>query len=133
MFDLDRFKAINDAHGHAAGDAVIEGFGRLLRDHAPPGAIVARLGGEEFALLIEGATSSTLWPYAHALRAALAGEGAMPTLSGGIAERHGGESLSDLLRRADQACYAAKNGGRDRLCLAPVPGGEALVSFAQVA
>ncbi|ODT86464.1 GGDEF domain-containing protein [Phenylobacterium sp. SCN 70-31] len=133
LFDLDHFKRVNDTFGHATGDAVIAGFAAVLRDTAPGAAITARQGGEEFAMLIEGATAGTAWLAAEGVRIRTAlglgggglgggdlGEG-LPamTVSAGVAQLRPGESLSDLLRRADQATYDAKHAGRDRICLAP--------------
>jgi len=126
LFDLDHFKRVNDTFGHPTGDAVIAAFAQLLRAVAPGAAVTARQGGEEFVMLIEGATAQTAWLAAEAVRirtaAGLSADGGadLPamTVSGGVAQLHAGESLSDLLRRADQATYQAKNAGRDRICLA---------------
>jgi diguanylate cyclase (GGDEF)-like protein len=122
LFDLDHFKRVNDTFGHATGDGVIAGFAATLRATAPGAAVTARQGGEEFVMLIEGATAETAWLAAEAIRIrTAAGLGAdLPamTVSAGVAQRRPGESLSDLLRRADQATYQAKHAGRDRICLA---------------
>ena len=122
LFDLDHFKRVNDTFGHAAGDGVIAGFGATLRAAAPGAAVTARQGGEEFVMLIEGATAETAWHAAESIRIrTAAGLGAdLPamTVSAGVAQLRPGESLSELLRRADQATYQAKNTGRDRTCLA---------------
>lgn len=122
MFDLDRFKAINDTHGHAVGDRVIVIFSRLLRRMAPPSAIIGRVGGEEFAMLLETGTARDAWRCADAIRAAFAasGGGDLPvvSVSGGVAGRQDGEGLSDVMRRADRASYRAKQAGRDRICMA---------------
>jgi len=123
LFDLDHFKRVNDTFGHATGDGVIAAFAAALRATAPGAAVIARQGGEEFVMLIEGATSRSAWLAAEAVRIrTAAGLGAdLPamTVSAGVAQLHPGEGLSDLLRRADQATYQAKNTGRDRICLAP--------------
>ena len=119
VFDLDHFKQINDTYGHQTGDTVIASFGMLLRENAPADAVVGRLGGEEFAMLIEDATAG----YAHrcaeqirgAAQAASRGEDVAATVSGGVAQRLADETLAELLRRADQALYQAKNDGRDRI------------------
>ena len=122
LFDLDHFKRVNDTFGHATGDGVIAGFAATLRATAPGAAVTGRQGGEEFVMLIEGATAETAWLAAEAIRIrTAAGLGAgLPamTVSAGVAQRRPGEGLSDLLRRADQATYQAKNAGRDRICLA---------------
>ena len=131
--DLDRFKAINDTYGHDAGDKVIVAFATLLRAGAPAHACVGRIGGEEFAVFIPGANLATARLFAEGIRVAFASleieglaEGAHCTASLGVAECAPGESLSDLRRRADAALYAAKRGGRDRVCLAPDPGLDAM-------
>jgi diguanylate cyclase (GGDEF)-like protein len=125
MFDLDHFKAINDTHGHAIGDQVIAAFAGLLRRAAPQSAIVARIGGEEFAMLLERTTAEGACLSAQAIRVAIAdlANGGLPgvTVSGGVAERREGDSLADLMRRADRASYQAKEEGRDRICVARDP------------
>jgi diguanylate cyclase (GGDEF)-like protein len=122
LFDLDHFKRVNDTFGHATGDGVIAGFAATLRATAPGAAVTARQGGEEFVMLIEGATAETAWLAAEAIRirtaAGLGPDLPAMTVSAGVAQRRPGESLSDLLRRADQATYQAKHTGRDRICLA---------------
>jgi diguanylate cyclase (GGDEF)-like protein len=123
MFDLDHFKAINDTYGHAAGDDTIAAFAALLRRSAPQSAIIGRIGGEEFAMLLERTTGESAHLSAQAIRVAVAdlAESGLPpaTVSGGVAEWAPGESLAELMRRADQASYQAKNEGRDRICRAP--------------
>jgi diguanylate cyclase (GGDEF)-like protein len=131
--DLDGFKLINDAFGHDVGDEVIVAFAGLLHDCAPAAAIVARIGGEEFAVLLPNATLHTGRLFAEAVRmqfTALRIPGIPAdlrcTASFGIAETGGGESLSDLRRRADAALYAAKRSGRDRVCIAPDSGTDSM-------
>lgn len=122
--DLDGFKLINDAFGHDVGDEVIVAFAALLRDCAPADAVIARIGGEEFAVLLPNTALNTGRLFAEAARtrfATLRIPG-LPaelrcTASFGVAETGGSESLSDLRRRADAALYAAKRGGRDRVCI----------------
>ena len=122
MLDLDQFKRVNDRHGHQTGDRVLAEFAALLRGAAPAAAVVGRMGGEEFALLIAGATAQSGWLNGEAIRIAARQASARTppatTVSGGVAERQRGESLSDLLRRADQALYRAKREGRDRMFIA---------------
>ena len=121
MFDLDHFKRVNDTHGHERGDALIAEFGVLLRRAMPETALVARLGGEEFAVLLEESTQREALMLSERLRleASRVKVDATTTLSvsGGVAERDPGEALAQLMRRADQALYDAKNQGRDRICL----------------
>lgn len=122
LFDLDHFKKVNDTYGHAIGDLVIADFGALLREHAPPGALVARLGGEEFVMLQAAVPVQAAWSHAEAIR--MRAESSTyenrpaPTVSGGVAQLLPGESLGDLLRRADRACYQAKQEGRNHICRA---------------
>ncbi|MBU1378075.1 MAG: GGDEF domain-containing protein [Alphaproteobacteria bacterium] len=119
VFDLDHFKHINDVHGHEVGDAVIAATASVLRGGAPAGALVCRMGGEEFALLLQGLSAAETRRRIEPLRAALS---SLPldlprvTASCGIAQRRPDETLSDLMRRADIAAYEAKRTGRDRLC-----------------
>jgi len=120
VFDLDRFKQINDTFGHQTGDAVIAAFGALLRGSAPPSAIVGRMGGEEFAMLVPGSKAPDTWVDAETIRmGALRAtrETIAATVSGGVAERRAGETLAEMMRRADQALYQAKSEGRDRVCV----------------
>lgn len=123
--DLDHFKAINDSHGHEAGDRVITAFADVLRTLADPRAVIGRIGGEEFVAFIPGADLASARLYAEGVRNAFSSfsiAGLRPdrpiSASFGVARLNAGDSLSDLLRRADAALYQAKKGGRDRVCVA---------------
>ncbi|MBD8066617.1 diguanylate cyclase [Devosia sp. PTR5] len=123
--DLDHFKSINDAYGHAAGDEVIRHFAGILADVAGPSAIVARMGGEEFAVLVVGANLSAGRLMAEAARVALSASSfdetelnRRVTASFGLAQLQTNDTLWDLLRRADRALYRAKAEGRDRVAVA---------------
>lgn len=123
--DLDHFKQINDNFGHAAGDGVIAYFAAMLSDAAPPEAIVGRVGGEEFAVLLPAAMLSDGRLYAEAVRAAFAsaqlpvlGVDRRFTASFGVAQSTPPEGLTDLLHRADTALYRAKAGGRNQVRVA---------------
>lgn len=125
MADLDHFKAINDSFGHPAGDAVIAQFAELLRQSAADDAIIGRLGGEEFAILLPDADLARGRRYAENARTLLSagplaqlGVDRVTTASFGVAQMAPEESLSSLLERADVALYRAKSGGRDRVNLA---------------
>ena len=118
--DLDHFKQINDSFGHAAGDAVIAGFAKIMADCAAPHAVLGRLGGEEFAAFLPGANLATGKLYAETVRNGLRGLPASAngrqsavTASFGVAQLMPFDHLSDLLRRADTALYQAKTDGRD--------------------
>jgi diguanylate cyclase (GGDEF)-like protein len=120
MVDLDHFKSINDRFGHPAGDAVLIAVARALAAGPGQHAVLARVGGEEFALLIPAdqcAAATTLALMAQATIATITcpGVDAALTASAGLALRLPGEALGETLRRADFALYRAKSEGRNRL------------------
>jgi diguanylate cyclase (GGDEF)-like protein len=114
--DLDHFKAINDSFGHPYGDDVLRRVADALHGVVRPGDTVARLGGEEFGILLPGAGAEAAWAVAERARAAVA---ALPvkeqrlSISAGIAS-YPEASLDNLLRFADRALYRAKQMGRGR-------------------
>jgi len=121
MIDLDHFKTVNDRHGHAAGDRALKHTAAALKAELREVDAVGRFGGEEFLILMPGATVETALPVAERLRQALvidaaAVDGAALLLSAsiGIAQwREPAEEPSRLLMRADAALYDAKQRGRD--------------------
>ncbi|WP_062303985.1 GGDEF domain-containing protein [Demequina subtropica] len=117
--DLDHFKALNDAHGHAAGDRALAAFGAAVRHALGPRDLAGRLGGEEFALLIATSDVGTARARVEALRleytVATSDQDATPTVSCGVAFASAREPLSEALQRADAAMYQAKREGRDRV------------------
>ncbi|WP_337175633.1 diguanylate cyclase [Paludisphaera sp.] len=121
MADIDHFKAVNDRWGHACGDRVLAAFADLLRGLSRAEDLVARLGGEEFVVLLPDAPLEVAMRVAERLRLATpdAGPPEMAprrlTASFGVAEAVPGDTASRLLRRADAALYRAKAGGRDRV------------------
>ena len=123
-FDLDRFKAINDTLGHAAGDRVLAAAARACLDVARRSDVPGRLGGEEFALLLSGADADDALDVAERLRTAfraieLPGLDRPVTASFGIASCPTDAVEADaLLAAADAAAYAAKHAGRDRVHVA---------------
>jgi diguanylate cyclase (GGDEF)-like protein len=126
VFDLDHFKRVNDTYGHAAGDAVLAGFAEVARVLLPPGAVLVRLGGEEFACLAEGLDGPDAARVAERVRGCIAATrsgslpGLAPTVSVGVATTEDGRDLDGLMRRADAALYRAKNAGRNRVeCAGP--------------
>lgn len=120
LFDLDHFKALNDTHGHASGDEVIRAFADLLQGHTPDGSVVGRIGGEEFAVLLDGADSAQAMRLAEAVRRAAAARPGPPpfTVSAGVAAVAPQERLREAIRRADGALYRAKRDGRNRVSVA---------------
>lgn len=115
--DLDHFKAVNDTHGHDAGDRVLIGLAALLRAQVRSGDLPARWGGEEFAWLLPGAPAGAAGTTAERLRLAVAAHdfGCGPlTVSLGVATLRPGESGAALFARADAALYRAKQSGRNR-------------------
>lgn len=127
MFDLDHFKRYNDEHGHDGGDALLADFGALLIRLSRTGDIACRYGGEEFTLIMFGASAEDACVRAESIRSALSAlTPKLPTrtlssttASIGVAvfPAHG-SAAADLLSRADAALYAAKRSGRDRVVLA---------------
>jgi diguanylate cyclase (GGDEF)-like protein len=121
-FDIDNFKSINDRYGHAAGDAVLRQFAAILRAAVREKDVVARIGGEEFVLLLPGADDKFAYQIAERLRALLESsrfneiEATLcVTTSAGIARYRPGEAVAALLARADHLLYAAKHAGRNRV------------------
>ena len=125
MADLDRFKSINDTHGHEAGDHMIAHFAQLIRYVVRDADYIARPGGEEFVLILPEADLSHAQMVALRLQTILeksplvyGDKQIAVTFSAGIAECRNGEDGADLLRRADAALYAAKSAGRNCFRLA---------------
>jgi len=126
LLDLDRFKAFNDRHGHAAGNDLLASVGRELLRHCRDSDLVARFGGEELAVLVPGPAQDALVladrvrTAISALRVDVRGGSAGTTVSVGVAETGPGtRSPDDLFAAADAALYAAKHGGRNRVVSAP--------------
>ncbi|WP_349572865.1 GGDEF domain-containing protein [Azotobacter salinestris] len=120
LCDLDHFKRLNDTHGHAAGDAALIAFGRLLALSIRQQDVCGRIGGEEFACLLPGADETVALQVAERLRLAcselLLESGARISVSIGIAStEQAGYDLSRLLALGDQALYRAKANGRNRI------------------
>jgi diguanylate cyclase (GGDEF)-like protein len=123
MVDLDRFKAINDTHGHQTGDAVLVELARRLTEATRDVDLVARFGGEEFILLLPNTTSAGARTVGEKVRERIGDEPFMVddlaldvTVSVGVASypEHG-STVKELVAAADGALYRAKAGGRDRV------------------
>ncbi|TDV19485.1 diguanylate cyclase (GGDEF)-like protein [Paraburkholderia caballeronis] len=130
IIDIDHFKTINDRYGHAAGDRVLARFGRLMTVSVRESDLFGRLGGEEFALLFPGIARDDALARVDAIRVKSrfdrrshpTDDPDLPdrsvTFSAGVDEYRGGDTLADLMGRADAALYSAKTSGRDRVVIA---------------
>ncbi len=127
MFDVDHFKRVNDQFGHDVGDQVLHFIGQEMPTES---AIVGRLGGEEFAILLQRSDFASGVDFADRLRRKFAassfvtssGETSI-TCSFGVTEWQAGESVDQILKRADSALYRAKNEGRNRVVAAATASG----------
>jgi diguanylate cyclase (GGDEF)-like protein len=121
LVDIDHFKRVNDTLGHAAGDRAIQALAATLRDVTPQSAVVGRVGGEEFALLLDRAGWEMARHQAEAVREAVLSsrEAGMPalTVSVGVTAVGVGDQLLTALEHADAALYEAKRSGRNRVCI----------------
>ncbi len=122
LLDLDHFKRVNDLHGHLAGDRLLSVVADTLTRAAPDASCCARIGGDEFAVLLAGTSPGAAEKVARAVIAQLAtpvflgGAQVQVSASIGLAELARGQSEEDILRQSDVALYAAKRSGRN--CLA---------------
>jgi two-component system cell cycle response regulator len=129
IFDIDHFKQVNDRFGHPAGDGVLRELAERTLRQVRSVDLVARVGGEEFVVVMPETNLAGAAVVADRLRLAVAdqpfplnadGDSLPVTISIGVAiTADNGESLEALLKRADDALYAAKNGGRNRVVAAP--------------
>ena len=128
QLDIDHFKAVNDTHGHAAGDLVLQSFADTVRRNVRDTDVLARWGGEEFVLLLCDTPAADAVTLMERLRQAVQAmqvpvpQGGQPitvTVSIGLARHAPADPLAGTLERADQALYAAKAGGRNRVVPAP--------------
>ena len=122
MVDLDHFKRVNDQFGHPIGDDVIRSTASILLQSCRGGDLVARFGGEEFALLLPGATGTTAIEVAERIRKRVENydwqqfhPDLKVTCSIGVAEMNQEANATELLNYADQALYQAKEKGRNRV------------------
>ncbi len=122
MIDVDNFKAFNDQYGHIAGDRVLVAVSDSLRDYLRPTDLIARFGGDEFAVLLPDLTLDQAKETAERLREQVSGLSPASltmaiTISVGIAGLVSGEEVSELVHRADAAMYGAKERGRNRVAV----------------
>jgi diguanylate cyclase (GGDEF)-like protein/PAS domain S-box-containing protein len=119
LLDIDHFKQINDDHGHGIGDQVLQRLAAQIDRRIRGQDLAIRWGGEEFVIVLRDTALSGAGLVAESLRRVLASTGfhddVVVTISAGVAELDDGESVEDLIRRADEAMYAAKSGGRNRV------------------
>lgn len=119
IFDLDHFKRVNDRHGHPIGDKVLKQTAKISQGSVRKADIVARLGGEEFIIVMPQTDIAGGLEAAEKLRALLEQyahlSAGVVTASFGVAEWRRGESFQDWYKRADTALYSAKQGGRNRV------------------
>jgi len=126
---VDHFKAVNDTFGHAVGDRVLQGLAQVMSQEAPS-SMVARMGGEEFLVMMPGLTMDQAFDHAERLRDACADsevvtrEGVVKvTVSAGIATAFPHTAtVAELMEAADAALYRAKREGRDRTCVSATSG-----------
>lgn len=122
LFDIDHFKAVNDHHGHDVGDAVLNTLTRLVQQRLRKTDLLARWGGDEFALLLPDTPLQGACQLAERLRADVAGAdtpGPRVTISIGLVAFKAGNTARDMLLRVDEALYRAKRAGRNRVGVDP--------------
>lgn len=125
IIDIDDFKRVNDHFGHPVGDRIIRGVADILKANAPAGVVVARTGGEEFALIVEGSSEAAVMALADGVRDAVqrfafadpqSGENCGPiTVSMGVCMAAEATGPDDLYSKADRAMYSSKMSGRNRV------------------
>ncbi len=128
MFDIDKFKIINDTFGHSAGDVVLKNLAVIVRKNTRSSDLVGRYGGDEFMVLMTSSNKDSVLTYANHLREKIASTGIMIqgndtpihlSISGGLAMcPKDGQSTTELLQAADLALYAAKHNGGNQILLA---------------
>jgi diguanylate cyclase (GGDEF)-like protein len=124
MIDVDNFKSFNDQYGHIAGDSVLVAVAEALREYLRPTDLIARFGGDEFAVLLPDLQLKQARQTAERIRQQIAGLSppslaTAVTVSIGLAGRTDRDDVATLVQRADTAMYDAKESGRNRVAIAP--------------
>jgi diguanylate cyclase (GGDEF)-like protein len=118
ILDLDRFKQVNDEHGHLVGDRVLQEVAQRLSSHVREGEVLARVGGEEFAWILPDADAQGAFAAAERARLAVSDSPIPPldavTVSAGVCDLEHAQTITALYEHADRALYSAKQEGRDR-------------------
>ncbi|GAA4253724.1 diguanylate cyclase [Azospirillum formosense] len=130
LFDIDHFKRVNDTYGHSNGDLALTLFAQTCASRLPPGGFLGRMGGEEFCMVLPAPQVETAIAKAEEIRVATEAltartvEGALFafTVSVGISPADGTETVADLIKRADESLYFAKNSGRNRTVVCGIDG-----------
>jgi diguanylate cyclase (GGDEF)-like protein len=121
LADIDHFKALNDTHGHADGDVVLQQVADIIKKHCRSTDVAGRFGGEEFAALLPEVTPENAKTFAERVRSAVEntfkGTVYKVTLSLGLAGANAEDDTTTFIKRADAALYEAKRGGRNKVCL----------------
>ncbi len=122
LFDIDHFKSVNDTYGHDAGDVILSSFGKMLRRYSREVDFVGRWGGEEFLVVLPKTGREGAVRFAEKLREVVSKSKFMYkdvripiTISGGIADRKSSQDMEDMLKRADENLYFAKESGRNKI------------------
>ena len=125
ILDLDHFKSVNDRYGHEAGDIALGNAGRQMAQALPDDALVARLGGEEFIVMLQYDAIEEVYEHAEAVRSQIAARPCIygdyriaVTVSIGASMAYGEDTVPSMMNRADTALYEAKTEGRNRFMLA---------------
>jgi diguanylate cyclase (GGDEF)-like protein len=128
LFDIDNFKQVNDTFGHQSGDQVLKSFARILKESCRGHDLIARFGGEEFAIILSQTKAATAHAIAQRIRNRLAktvftfgGRQIRITASIGLATCQKGDTIftANLVKQADQALYQAKRTGKNKVCMFP--------------
>jgi diguanylate cyclase len=128
LFDIDLFKEVNDTHGHQVGDRLLKAIVEHAKHCTRTGDFVARYGGDEFAIVLQGGSAADAYKVLERFRMTVAtrtfrypksdgtSETLRVTISGGIAWLRQSDTIESLIHRADQALYLAKQLGKNRIC-----------------